>query len=333
MSKIKLGIIGSGAIVRNFLDAAHMVEDCEIFAFYSRSLETGNNFQNEYNIPNIYTDLDEMANNKEIDAIYIASPNALHYDQTIKFLNHKKHVLCEKAFASNSTQVNSMINIAKENDVLLMEAMRLTVLPNFLQVKRNLHKIGKIRRYFGSYCQYSSRYDKYKEGVVLNAFNKNLSNGALMDIGVYCIHPMVSLFKMPNKIICNSHMLESGVDSQGSAIFNYDDFDGIIMYSKVSNSNIPSEIQGENGSIIIEKINTFKNVKIIYKDGSYEDLTLNQHENDMIYEIEEFINLVKSNQNASKLNTLENSTISMEIMDEIRNQINLVFPADSKSIQ
>lgn len=332
MGKIKLGIIGSGNIVKSFLDAVREVDSCEIYAFYSRSIDIAKDFQNQYEIPNIYTDLDEMSQDPELDAIYIASPNALHYSQSIKFLKNKKHVLCEKAFASNSKQVTSMIQTAKDNNVLLMEAMRLTVVPNFLQVKNNLHKIGTIRRYFASYCQYSSRYDKYKEGIVLNAFKKELSNGALMDIGVYCIHPIVSLFGKPNKLIANSQMLESGVDSQGTVVFDYDNMEGTVMYSKISNSSIPSEIQGEKGTIVIDKINTFNNVKIIYRDGSIEDLTVSQKENDMYYEINEFINLIKEKKKSSNLNTLENSKLVMDIMDEIRCQIGLEYPADFEDL-
>ncbi|WP_341467137.1 hypothetical protein [Clostridium septicum] len=86
-----------------------------------------------------------------------------------------------------------MIKVAKENNVVLMEAMKTTLFPNFKIIKDNLYKIGKVRRYFASFCQYSSRYDKYKSGEILNAFKPELSNGSLMDIGVYCIAPMVNL--------------------------------------------------------------------------------------------------------------------------------------------
>ncbi|MEG1310641.1 MAG: Gfo/Idh/MocA family oxidoreductase [Romboutsia sp.] len=328
MKKIKFGVIGSNFIVKNFLEASKYINDFELFAFYSRNFDTAKSFQDKYNIKHIYTNLDEMANNDEIDAIYIASPNSLHHSQAIKFLKNKKHVLCEKSLASNTSEVKNMFKVAKENNVLLMEAMRLTILPNFLQVKKNIYKIGKVRRYFANHCQYSSRYDQYKNGIILNAFKNELSNGSLMDIGVYCIHPLVSLFGKPNKVFSNAYMLDSGVDGQGSAIFKYNDMDALIMYSKISNSSIPSEIQGENGSIIIDKINKFSNVKLIYKDGSIEDLTTNQDENDMCYEINEFIGLIKSNQILSTLNTKENSITVMSLMDEIRSQICLTYPAD-----
>ncbi len=133
-----------------------------------------------------------MAKCEEIDAIYIASPNSIHASQAILCMNNKKHVLVEKAFGSNAKEVLDMIKASRENDVLLMEAMKTVQMPNFKILKDNLYKIGKVRKYFGSYCQYSSRYDKYKAGIIENAFKRELSNGALMDIGVYTIYPMVS---------------------------------------------------------------------------------------------------------------------------------------------
>ena len=190
MNKIRFGIIGTGKIVERFLDVALTHENFELVAMYSRSIEKAEGFGKKYGATEFFDDLNEFAKSKDIDAVYIASPNSLHSYQAILCLENKKHVLCEKPMASNELEVKAMIDAAKKNNVLLMEAMRLTVLPNFLKVKENLHKIGKVRRYFASYCQYSSRYDKYKEGIVLNAFKRELSNGSLMDIGVYCIHPM-----------------------------------------------------------------------------------------------------------------------------------------------
>ena len=316
MNKIRFGIIGTGKIVERFLDIALTHENFELVAMYSRSIE-------------FFDDLNEFAKSKDIDAVYIASPNSFHSYQAILCLENKKHVLCEKPMASNELEVKAMIDAAKKNNVLLMEAMRLTVLPNFLKVKENLHKIGKVRRYFASYCQYSSRYDKYKEGIVLNAFKRELSNGSLMDIGVYCIHPMINLFGMPNKIVSESMLLESGVDGQGSALFSYEGASGVVMYSKISDSKLPLEIQGEEGTIIIDSI-LFKNAKIVYRDGREEIISVDQKENDMYYEIDEFIDVINRNETESKKNSYENSLMAIQAMDEIRMQIGLEYPADLK---
>lgn len=138
---------------------------------------------------------------------------------------------------------------------------------------------------FCEFYQDSSRYDKYKKGTILNAFKRELSNRSLIDIGVYCLAPIINLFSPPNSIKCNAFLLNTGVDGQGSAILDYWTMDTVVIYSKIANSYIPYKIQGENGSIIIDKINNFENVKIIYRDGSVEDIGVKHSENNMYYKI------------------------------------------------
>lgn len=325
---IRFGIIGTNNITEWFLNGAGQVKDFVLTAVYSRDKEKAEEFAEKHNAKHIFTNLSEMAKSDLIDAVYIASPNALHAEQAILFLNNKKHVLCEKAFASNTKEVIKMIEVAKNNQVILMEAMKTTQLPNFKLIKDNLYKIGKVRKYFGSYCQYSSRYDKYKEGIVLNAFNKELSNGGLMDIGVYCIHPMINLFGRPKEVKANALILESGVDGEGSIIFKYDEMNAMIMYSKITNSKLYSEIQGEEGNIIIENINKFERVRIVFRDGKEEELTEFHNEQDMCYEIMTFVDMIKAGDMVRSLNLLQTSKWVMETMDEARKQIGLTFPAD-----
>ena len=121
---IRFGVIGTNNITDWFLNGAAQVKDFILTAVYSRNEEKGRAFAEKYNVDHVFTDLNEMAKSDLIDAVYIASPNAVHSEQAILFLNNKKHVLCEKAFASNSLQVINMINAAKDNQVILMEAMK-----------------------------------------------------------------------------------------------------------------------------------------------------------------------------------------------------------------
>lgn len=325
---INFGVIGTGKIVEQFLAAATLVKDFSLTAVYSRTEATAKAFAEKYGAKDQYTNLEEMAKSKSIDAVYIASPNALHCEQTILFLNNKKHVLCEKAIASNSKEVKQMIEEAKKNQVLLMEAMKTTVTPNFTAIRENLCKLGKIRGYVGNYCQYSSRYDKYKEGIIENAFKPEFSNGSLMDIGVYCIEPMVQLFGPPDTVKATGVLLDSGVDGSGSIVFGYKDMDAAVMYSKITDSFCPSEIKGENGSIIIGNMNNFNDVKIHYRGGTIEDISIKKNKELMYYEIEEFIKLIKAGKIESKINSHQVSIETMKIIDEARAQIGVVYPAD-----
>lgn len=331
--KVRFGIIGTNWITERFIQAALETEQFVLTAVYSRSEERGTAFAAQYDQPiAVFTDLQQMVASDVLDAVYIASPNSFHAEQAILCMNHGKHVLCEKPIASNPREVQLMIEAARRNNVLLMEAMKSTLMPNFKVVKDNLYKLGRVRRYFASYCQYSSRYDAFKQGKVLNTFNPEFSNGSLMDIGVYCIYPMVVLFGRPETVQAVGVMLSSGVDGEGSLLLRYPKMDAVIMHSKISHSYVPAEIQGENGTMVIDKINQPYDVKIYYRDGTIEDITQSQTHESMYYEVKEFIELLEAGKRDSVINSLEHSLITAEIAAEARRQIGLSYPADDKDI-
>ncbi|WP_145321872.1 Gfo/Idh/MocA family protein [Paenibacillus xylanexedens] len=325
---VRFGVVGTNWITERLLEAAAQVEGFQLTAVYSRTEDKANAFADKYEVEHRFTNLEDMAASDVIDAVYIATPNTVHAEQAELFLRNGKHVLCEKPLAANSAEVRSMIDTAREHEVLLMEAMKSTLVPQFKMVQSNLHKIGPVRKYVAGYSQYSSRYDKYKEGIVLNAFKPELANGALMDLGVYCLYPLITLFGAPNRVQSQAMMLESGVDGQGSVLLDYDGMDAVVTYSKISNSHVPSEIMGELGSIIIDKIGSPEHAEIRYNDGTVEQLTVEQTHPAMYYEVEEFVNLVQQGQKESDMNTYERSYVTMQVMDQIRKQIGLVFPND-----
>ncbi|SKC63719.1 Gfo/Idh/MocA family protein [Maledivibacter halophilus] len=325
---IRFGVIGTNWITDEFIRCAKITKNFKLNAVYSRTKEKAVKFAEKYSVEGIFTDLESMAKSDSIDAVYIASPNSCHAYQAKLFLEKKKHVLCEKPICSNLLELEQMIKAAKENKVLLMEAMKSSFLPNFKTIKENLYKIGKIRRYFANYCQYSSRYDRYKSGKNPNTFNPEFSNGSLMDIGVYCIHPLIHLFGKPNSICARGVILESGVDGEGSLILTYDDMDAIIIHSKIANSALPSEIQGEEGNIIIDKIHTPESIKILYKNGEEEDITVPQSKDNMYYEAKEFIDLIKAGKTESSVNSYTISRSAMEVLEKARKQMGVIYPAD-----
>ncbi|MNN70550.1 hypothetical protein D3C81_1864090 [compost metagenome] len=142
------------------------------------------------------------------------------------------------------------------------------------------------------------------------------------------MYPMVVLFGKPQSVQAVGVMLSSGVDGEGSLIMKYDDMDAVVMHSKISDSYLPAEIHGENGTMVIDKINEPYQVKIYYRDGTVEELTLPQVFEPMYYEVEEFINLIKNGERESRINTHENSMAAAEIMEEARAQIGLRYASD-----
>ncbi len=325
---VRFGVIGTNWITGAFIEAAKEVEGFALAAVYSRSEDTGRAFAERYGAVHTFTSVEEMAASGTVDAVYIASPTSFHAGHAEACLKQGIHVLCEKPVASNAREFKQMLAAAKDSGALLMEAMKSTLLPGFSAIVDHLPRIGTVRRYFANYCQYSSRYDAYKAGNVLNAFKPEFSNGALMDLGVYGIYPLVALFGKPDVVKATGVMLDSGVDGEGSIVLQYKTMDAVVMYSKITHSALPSEIQGEEGSLVIDKISEITKVELQYRNGETEDLSRPTASKLMMYEAEAFIRLIQEGKTESDINSHANSLAVLEIMDEARRQIGLVFPAD-----
>ena len=313
---MRFGIIGTNWITDRFLDAAKHHPDFMLNAVYSRTYEKGRAFADKYGVEHVFTDLEEMFTSGLIDCVYIASPNKFHAPQSILAMQHGIHVLCEKPAVTSVEEMDEVIAASRKYGTTFMEAMKSTVMPTFLNVKKNLDKIGPVRRYEFHYNQYSSRYDKLKEGIVENAFKPELGNGSKMDLGVYCVAPIIHLQGEPKAVYKNSYLLYTGADGLGSMIFVYDTCEAIVMYSKIHDSFLPSEIQGEKGVIQINKISDPRQAKIIYRNGEEEDLTVAMDYPTMYYELAEFIDCVKKGQIESPINTHEISRKVVRLLTE-----------------
>ena len=323
--EIKIGIIGTNFISDDFCNAAVKVPGAVLRAVYSRKEETGAAFAERHSIPEVFTDYKKFLSS-DIDAVYVASPNFIHCSQTIMALEHKKHVLCEKVMAVNEAEVRSMIDCARRNQVVLLEAMRPDFDPAFDIVEQNLNRIGRLRRATFEFCQYSSRYDKFREGIVMNAFDPTLGNAAVMDIGVYCIHSLVRLFGMPQEIQAFSTKLSNDFDGSGIVLMKYGTMIAEAVYSKISVSVNPSVIQGEDGSILIDYISKPEKICLQLREGARDTLEGAGREilpfipadNNMIYEIQEFIKLINENNIDHKY--LQYSLDTIRVIDEVRRQ-------------
>lgn len=325
---IRFAVVGTNWITERFIDAAHESGKLKLTAIYSRKLEQAQAFGANYHVSLFFDSLEALAQSDAIDAVYIASPNSLHCQQSLLFLSHKKHVICEKPLASNLREAERLVACARENQVVLFEAFKSAHLPNFLALKQALPKIGRLRKAFINYCQYSSRYPRYLAGENPNTFNPQFSNGSIMDIGYYCLASAVALFGAPKSVLASAALLDTGVDAHGTACLNYGDFDVTISHSKVSNSDIPSEIQGEEGTLVIDKVSECQGVALTPRGGNRQDLTQPQHINTMLYEAQAFADLVERQQVEHP--GLENSLIVAHLLTEVRRQTGVAFPADGE---
>lgn len=328
MHTIKFATIGTSTITDKFLEAAHTCPEFEHYAVYSRNKETARAYADKHHTPVTYTSLDALAQDKNIDAVYIASPNALHCEQTLHMLNAGKHVLCEKALCSNLKEAIKVIDTARSKHLILLEAMRSLTDPGMTWIKDNLHKLGEVHHATFSFCQYSSRYDNFKAGNPSNIFSHEMSSGSLMDIGIYCIEPMIYLFGKPNQIFTTSVRIRTDIDGAGCVLASYDAMNAELIHSKICASSSPSVIQGEKGTMYIDAIYCPHDITINYNNGTSETHHVDGSDNNMMYETQTIIDAIHGKVDITPYQ--EVSLASMALLDEARKQIHLEFPADLK---
>ncbi len=336
-SPIRIGVIGTNFVSDWLCEAAATLDCVSVTAVYSRAKETGDAFAHRHDIPHVFCDYDAFLSFDGIDAVYIASPNFAHCAQAIRALHAKKHVLCEKVIATNSAELSRMIAAARDNGCILMEAMRPVHDPCMALVEAQFPKLGTLRRVVFDYCQYSSRYDKFKAGEVMNAFNPDYSNAAVMDIGCYIIHVTARLFGRPKRILSTSVKLSNGFEGAGHVLLDYGDMKAELSYSKITESVSPNQFMGEDATLTLGKITMPHDIQIHYHRGSAnygtaesdtEIVPYEAVENNMVFELSDFARLCR--EGIVEHEYLDASVIALEIIDEIRRQNGIVFPSDKE---
>ncbi|MBQ6715132.1 MAG: Gfo/Idh/MocA family oxidoreductase [Clostridia bacterium] len=326
MSLIKLGIIGSNFVTDWLCESVLKTEGITLHAMYSRSEARGREFANRYGIEHVITDLDAFLSS-DIDAVYIASPNFLHAFQAVKAMEKGKHVLVEKPAALSQAEFDEMTACAQKNGVVLLEAMRPAHDDALKIVRDHLSSIGPVRRAVFEFCQYSSRYDKFRAGEILNAFDPALGNAAVMDIGVYAIAVCVSLFGLPRRITSRSVKLHNGFEGMGTALLDYDTHQAEIVYSKITDSVNPSVITGEDGSLKIGKLSTLDSLEKCIRKKPGEIIFSGRETpgaGNMVYEVRNFVKMVREEMSALPYQNETRNTLF--VIDEIRRQNGIEFP-------
>ena len=325
MTNLKLGIIGTNFVVDWLCEAVELTEGIVSHAVYSRTSERGNEFAAKHNIPNVYTDMEEFLSS-DIDAVYIASPNFLHGPQAIAAMNHGKHVLVEKPAALSAAEFDEMTACAKANNVVLIEAMRPAHDEALGTIREALTKIGTPRRAVLEFCQYSSRYDKFRAGEIMNAFNPALGNAAVMDIGVYALEVCVLLFGAPKDIVSRSVILHNGFEGMGTAFLNYGTHQVEVVYSKITDSVTPSIITGEDGSLLLGKLSTLDSLTLCRRKQAPEVIFEGREDDsagNMVYEVADFVKMIRGGMDTAPYTAATRETL--RIIDEIRKQGGIVF--------
>ena len=285
---MNIAVIGTNFISDSFCNAQKRVNGTKTLAVCSRAKERGAEFAEKHGIERVYSDLSEMLSDREIDAVYIASPIFAHAEQAVLAMAAGKHVLCEKMMAATLDEFYEMKRASEKYGRVLIEAMRPAHDPLINAVRETIPKIGKVRRASLEFCQYSSRYDKFKAGIVENAFDPKIKNSALSDIGIYPLYLALDLFGEPCDLGCRSVFLENGFEGEGVLTLGYSDKVVTVTYSKIFGGSLPSVIEGEDGAIIINKISAPTEISLRLRGREPEIIGRADTEENMQYEIAAF---------------------------------------------
>ncbi|AJA46519.1 oxidoreductase [Clostridium pasteurianum DSM 525 = ATCC 6013] len=327
---MKIGTIGTGSIVETFLDAVQQIENVECTAVFSRRIETGETLADKYDIKQVYTDFNLLLSDENVNFIYIASPNSLHYDYALKALQNGKNVICEKPFTSTVEETKTLINLARDKKLLLFEAITTLHLPNYNKIKEKLNSLGELKLVQCNYSQYSSRYDKFLAGEVTNIFNPAFSGGSLADINIYNLHFVTRLFGKAKEVKYIANIAENGIDTSGIALLKYDNFICECTGAKDSEGPNFAIIQGTKGYIKLNgAVNRCPSLEIVI-DDKIETYNEQSFSNRMVYELIDFENIYNNNDLEESYKLLDHSLKVMETAVLARKDAGIVFAADNK---
>ena len=315
---MKLAIIGSGMIVNDFLTMVRDISGIQLEAIVGtdRSIEKMKLLKTNYGIRQVSTNYSDCLNDQNIDTVYIALPNHLHFSFAKQALLSKKNVICEKPFTLNLSEMKELRELASSNNVMLLEAITNQYLTNYKKIKEAVTTIGDIKLIECNYSQYSSRYNAFKKGDILPAFNPKMGGGALMDINIYNIHFVTGLFGEPQEINYSANV-ENSIDTSGILSLDYKDKKVVCIGAKDSTAPVRTIIQGNNGSIVIEgPTSTIDRFTVIDHQNNSQIVDFKVHTHRMYEEFVEFERIIRESNFKTMTKQLDHSELVMSIVDK-----------------
>ncbi len=323
IQKVKWGIIGCGNIANKFCHDLALIENAEIRAVASRSIEKSQDFAKKHHAKIAYGSYLELFSDPTIDIVYIATPHISHAELSIQAMENGKHVICEKPLAINAKEAQSIFEVSKRTQRFFMEAMWTRFNPSFKEIKRRIDndELGQIK-YINA--DFSFKSDKPLDGRVMNL---ELGGGTILDIGIYPAFLAYMFLGKPNNIMATSIFHpETQCDIQTSMIFEYESAQAILYSSFASKSELSAKISGTKAQIKINDPWHAAQSFSMIKDDEIKIIDKPTNGIGFTYEIEECHKCLNKSQIESKLWSHQNSLDLISILDDIRKQVGLKYP-------
>ncbi|HMM00089.1 MAG TPA: Gfo/Idh/MocA family oxidoreductase [Bacilli bacterium] len=306
-------VVGTNFISDAFMDEIALYSDYKVIGILGSSPEKARLFANRYQIKKVYTSIEEIAFDRAVDAVYIASPNQNHYPMARTLINAHKAVLLEKPFTITLEEANDLVGLAAMNNTLIMENMRVYYDPAFFVIREQIKRIGKIKNFTLRMEKQSSRYSKYLHHEYISTFDPKKGNAAILDLGVYLIAATIELFSNPINITGQSFFLENGMEKNGFMTVKYEDYMGTLFYSKVADNFQSSVIEGEKGTIYITDIANPTQVTVVLNEKKAEMVFSRPQINYMNYTLPTFLKALERSEFSSSL--VEKTSFCMGVVD------------------
>ena len=324
--KIQWGIIATGGIANKFADQFKRVKNAEILGVGSRKLSTARNFAAKHRLPRFYASYQELVNDPDIDAIYVATPHILHCENTLMALKAGKAVLCEKPFSINQKEAGKMISLARKKQLFLMEGMWCRFNPclkilSSLLARGTIGEVCNLKADFSFICPYLPK---------KRWLNIKLGGGALLDVGVYPVSLASMIFGPPERIKSSVFMGKTGVDMQNSILFEYSKGQEAQLTSAFNyNGDQRAIIAGTKGTIILHKAwHRALKISIRFPDNKENIIRMNKNDSGLNLQIDHVNQCLRKGRKESPIMSLDESVRIMKTMDMIRKQWGFKYPSE-----
>jgi predicted dehydrogenase len=330
MKEVRWGILGCGWIAGKFAEALQKTPNSKLVAVAARETERAEAFAEKWNFDRSYGSYLDLVNDSEVDIIYVATPHSYHFAHTKLCLEAGKHVLCEKPFTINSAQLQVLIDIAKNRNLFLMEALWSKFLPGIIKAKELIAE-GAIGDVISMDVDFGMNFPYDPEHRI---YNPLLAGGALLDIGIYPLFLSLNLFGLPEILKAHSVLNEDKVDLTTSLITQSKS--GIVCHlnsTTQANTPVKARIYGTSGSIEFDNW-WFTPVSFTLKQDGKKDEILNFPPivNGYEYEAIESVKCLLNGKTESEIMPFDFSIMLMEQMDEIRRITGITYPKEIESV-
>ena len=321
---MKIGILGTGMMANLVMETVKKMDFSYAAVLGRRESEDKvKALCLENGLDGYFLDYDELLDS-DVDTIYVALPNHLHYEFGRKALMRGKHVIIEKPVTANAEQLKDLVRTAQIKGVMMFEAMNIHYLPAYRALKEQLWQAGDPKIVSFNYSQYSSRYDAFKDGQILPVFDPMKAGGALMDLNVYNIHAIVGLFGKPWEVRYEANM-ERGIDTSGVLTLDYGDFKAVAIGAKDCKAPVRCTIQGTKGCFVVPKpMSQMDGYELQLNSGETVEYRVEKPENRLYYEFAEFERIIREKDWEKEEEMLKISGIVSGILEEARRQ-NRIF--------